>query len=614
MHPPAPNPSSASPAIPLDAVAQQLHRILNSPTFADSGRLRALLAFLVEQTMLGHGAQLKESVLATEVFGRRTDFDPRIDSIVRVQIRNLRRKLTQYYAEHGAADPLRIVLPRGGYAPEFVAAPVASASTPWWRTRRLVWISALAAVLLLSVGSWWLGFHLSQPIAGSLAVLPFTNIGGNPDSEYLADSFAEELMSTLEASPGLRVASRNSAFRFKGRMVDTRDLAHQLGVGAVLEGSFQPVGDRLRVRARLVDGRTGLSIWSGSFDEKRADTALILGSISHSVARTLGLRQPPPAPRPASAEVQDLYLRGVYLRGRHDGASREQGVRLLERAATLDPGYAPALAAFAASAASECFHAAPDRDNWARKARQSARRALAIEEANPKALYALAWVTWFYDRDWPAAEGLFRLALSQHPTHASIRNIYALALTSRGRFDEAVTEARRAREIDPATFAVSTDLGLIYYLSGRFDECDRFARSVLALDPSFEPARMLLAICRSAQNRHAEAASLLASINAAGDSTELLGRLGYVQALAGNPDAARALAARIPTRESDGGDFAGALALIHTGSGDFDQAFLWLNRAASRHETLAVFAAVDPMFAPLRRDPRFAAFRQRLGL
>ncbi|MCX6620993.1 MAG: hypothetical protein NTY38_07910 [Acidobacteria bacterium] len=475
------------------AVRGQLRRILDSHSFAESGRLRSLLSFLVEQRMLGHTDRIRESVIAVEVFARNAEFDPRIDSIVRVQVRNLRRKLEEYSSSEGQDDPVLISLPKGSYVPEFQIREARPVPVPAARKRvRLSVVTGLAAALCIAAaGAWWLGLRAAAP--------------------------APE-----ESGPS-------------------------------------------------------------------------------------GARHTP------EPETQELYLKGVYLRGRQDPESRARGIAILELAAARDPHYAPALAAFAAACANESFHSAPHRLQWAEKAKDAARRAIAVDNGSVKAYYALAWVTCFHDRDWVAAEGGFRKALSLNPQHAASHNLYALGLTTRGRFEEAIAEARRAREIDPAAYTVSTDLGLIYYLARRFVDGEKFVRSVLAMDSGFTQARMLAGICLAGQERWSEALAEIQPLSGL-DGAEVWGRLGYVLARSGDKAGALKCAARISTDENGGGDFASSLALIHAGLGDRDKAFEWLEKAADRRETAVVFAGVEPMLESLRAGPRFETLRQRLGL
>ena len=382
-------------------------------------------------------------------------------------------------------------------------------------------------------------------------------------------------------------------------------------VASVLEGEIQPYGDRMKVAARLVDGRTS-PLWSQSFDQPIGEAGTALDGIASGVSAALRVASPPARVHRPAPEVQDLYLRGVYLRAQRDAASRETGFQYLEQAATRDEAYAPAQSAVAMICAARCYHAAPHRAEWAEKARERARRALAADETDPKAHCALAWVNWIYDRDWPAAEAGFRRARQLNPSYAGAHNLYALALTTRGRFAEALAEAERARELDPTIYLVSTDLALIHYFARQFADAEKLAKSMLAVDPGFAPAHLLIADCLTGRKQYTEALHELRSLDA-GDDVEFLGRLGYLLARTGDKAAALDAARRISTVQS-GGDVYGSTALIYAGLGDSGKAFEWLNQAADHRETSVVFAGVDPFLDGLRRDPRFDDLRGKLGL
>jgi len=609
----------SAPPVALVTIHAELQRILAARTFADSQRLRALLTFLVEQSILGHADQIKESVVAVEVFEREPGFDRRTDSIVRVQVRNLRNKLADYYAEEGRTDPVRIVLPKGRYAPEFHPAKEPAREVEqrkWWQARHWHFTFLVAAVAVAAAfsWSWWITARagsISQ--LRSVAVLPFAVAEGGSDSEYLAEGFAAELTAALETRPALRLASRSSTLSLRGNRTDAREVARQLHVGSVLEGTIRLDHDRLKVSAQLVDGRSGVPMWSQSFDRDRTEAAQILDAVSHGVTAALRV-DPPAANHTPSAEVVELYLRGVYLRGQRDYESREKGRAYLEQAVAKDPAYLPPLERLALVYAGKVYHSEPNKRAWAQKARNTAQQVLAADETSVPAHLAVAWVDWIYDRDWPSAERGLRRVIELNPNYAQGHNIYALALISRGRFDEAIAESRHARQIDPTAYVVSTDLGLTYYCARRFGESEAFARSVLAVDPAYGPAHLSLGACLAAQKRYPEALRELRSKDLDQDATEVLSYTGYVQARTGNRAGALLTAKRILAQGESGGDFGTGLARIYAGLGDRDTALEWLEKAADRHETDVVFAPVEPALDTLRTSPRFEAFVERLGL
>lgn len=239
--------------IAWDEIQGQLARMLRSRLFARCVRLQRFLRFTVDRAMAGESESLKEYTLAIEVFDRPVSYDPRVDSVVRVEARRLRQKLQAYYQGAGWRDPVRIKYPQGSYAPVFE--PLPSANEEAGRTR--------------------------------VAVLPFINISPDPALDYFCDGLTEELISALSAVESLNVVARTSVFEFKGVSVDVRDLGRKLGVDAVIEGSVRRDGQRLRISVQAVEAETGYHLWSGAFDRARETSFRTQERISAIIADEL---------------------------------------------------------------------------------------------------------------------------------------------------------------------------------------------------------------------------------------------------------------------------------------------------------------------------------------
>jgi len=473
----------------------------------------------------------------------------------------------------------------------------------------------IAAGLLLAAtfGSLWLvqKAHTATP---SIAVLPFLNLSGDASNEYLADGVTDELTAVLGERPKLRVLARTSSFKFKGARENVLDIARQLGVGTILEGSIQTTGTAMKVTAQLIDGRTGFHLWARTIERDKRDAPAILEEIAQGISAAL--RAPAPAAKHAGTtpEVQELYLRGIYLRSQHDPESRQKGLELLEQAAAQDPGYAPAQGALALVYAWHFYHGAVPLSEWAEKAKTAARKALAVDESTVKAHVALGWVLWFHDHDWPRAEAAFQRAIQLNPSYAIGHNLYALSLATRGRSEEALAEVGKARELDPLTFLISTDLGLVAYCARRCDMAKDFAQSVLRISPTFPPAHLITGSCLAAEGQYPAAVKEFERTEGIGDSIEGQGRIGHAQAKAGDRSAALAAIRRIGELGAQGGETHFALAMVYSGLGDKDRAFEYLEESARRHYASTVFSGVDAAFDDLHSDPRFAAIRAQLNL
>ena len=231
-----------------EAVRKQLERVLASPGFGRNERLSRFLRFVVERHLEGRDSELKESLIAVEVFGRKPDYDPKLDSIVRSEAARLRSRLVEYYAREGSGEPLIIELPKGGYTPLFRQFEAQRDRTTQRKFRPKVALAALA-VVLAATGWWWVR-HKNAPTA--IAVLPLENLSHDPANDYFADGLTDEIIRNLSIIDGLAVRSRTSSFTFKGKPGNVRGAGRQLAVDYILEGSVLRAGQQLRINAQLV--------------------------------------------------------------------------------------------------------------------------------------------------------------------------------------------------------------------------------------------------------------------------------------------------------------------------------------------------------------------------
>jgi len=328
------------------AARSQLERVLGSPGFAGNERLSRFLRFIVERHLEGRDHELKEAVIAIEVFGRRPDYNPRHDAIVRTEAGRLRARLAEYYMGVGKDDELVIELPKGGYVPRFQQAEAAcetAAPLPVQGEHRLgtrLWlVVALAglAAALATVGWWWLQYK-SAPIA--IAVLPLENLSQDSSSDYFADGLTDELIRHLSIIDGLAVRSRTSSFTFKGKPRNVRDVGKQLGADYILEGSVLRAPQQLRINAQLVRVRDDFLLWSGKFDRELTDVFAIQEEISRNIVNSLRLQLGRGRRRyEPSLEAYDLYLRARALQ--RDLADPEKLIDQFQGAIAKDPAFAP---------------------------------------------------------------------------------------------------------------------------------------------------------------------------------------------------------------------------------------------------------------------------------
>ena len=608
-----------APAIETGLVRRHLQAILASPEFTGSTRLQSFLTFIVEETLAGRQAEIKETVVAERVFNRRAAaFDPRTDSVVRVAARALRDRLREYYQNGGAGDAVLIDVPKGSYVPVFIeqrAKGVEAGSAPrqWWKMAAAGAgiVAVLAAVAYWAVPAW------QRAVTPSIAVLPFLNLSGSPEAEYLTEGFVEELTTDLAQISGLQVVARSSAFQFQGKNPDIRTAGRQLGAATVLEGSVRTVGGRLHISAQLIKVADGFHIWSHTYEGETKDIFSIQDDLTRSIARALRLpagRQPAAARSPRDLEAYDLYLKGQYFKDRVRAEDLLKSAGFLEEAIRRDPGYAPAHAALADVYATTAYHAvAPDRDAIA-KAKAAAARALTLDDTLAEAHALLAWITFFYDWDWKNAETGLRRALELNPNSARAHDWYSQGLLAAGRFKEAVAESKKALVLDPLSYRVSSNVCVILYCAHRYDDAIRQCRQAIEINPHYFQAYTILGASLRETHRYAEAAEALGmALNEYPHYPDTVAHLAALEAALGRKDEPLRSIAELEHPPGRQPMPYYHLAFLYCLLGDKNRAFDALEKAYQEHTSDMLFLGVDPFFDSLHGDPRFRALEQRIG-
>ena len=513
------------------------------------------------------------------------------------------------------------------------------ASKPGWRWRR-PWVAVVLLVVaatLTVAGSlaWDRWAPAAAPAPDAIAVLPFTNLSGDDSYEYVSDGVTEELIATLSEVPGLRVASRSSAFALKGQSIDVREAARRLGVGTVLEGSVRRSGDRLRVTAQLVNASDGLDLWSQSFDREVRDVLAIQEEIARAIVARLrrggGELAAPPAERaagraatgrngaavgdhPADApEAYDLYLKGRYAWHKRTEEGLRAAVGHFTAATQAAPRYALAYAGLADALAVLGFYDyLPPREAFP-AARVAAERAVAIDAMLAAPHATLGYVALYHDWTFPRAEEEFRRAIALDPNYSTAHQWYANFLTSRGRFDEAIAEMRRAQELDPLSLIANAALGWVHLLAGRNDEAVAQLQRALELDRGFQLAWLWLGQAEEERGRDREAMDALRTADRlSGGSALTRTAIARAHALAGRADSARAVLAALERRAARGYLPSYEIARVRSALGDHDATLAWIARAIDERAHSSVFLRVDPAFTRLRQDARFAALVRRV--
>lgn len=596
------------------AVKQQLERILGSAGFTRNKRMSRFLRLVVQRTLEGRDSELKESVIAVEVFGRKADYDPKLDSVVRTEAGRLRARLTEYYNGEGTSDSVLIELPKGGYVPVFRERDVAQAQgrkesprkvgdapKPNQVQRWLTVATVLALSVVAAVGAWWWHYRTNQPL--TIAVLPLKNLSPDVADDYFSDGLTDEIINNLAVIDGLAVRSLTSSFAFKGKPVNVQDVARQLNVDYILEGSVLREGSRLRINTRLVRVRDDLPMWSNEFDQELTDIFAIQDDISRGIVNNLRLKFGRGRRRyEASVEAYDLYLRARAL-PIHLGIGQgyAQSVGLFEQAIAKDPSFAPAYAGLASAYATESAGGAVSAERlgiteWLPRMRAAAEKAIQLDPLLAEAYAALGMAN-ARDGQLEQSERNFRRAIELDPNLSIAHDEFAMdLLLPLGRIGEALHEERIAETADPLSPVTENTLAYILISAGRFGEA---ADHCQKLPADFPEKSQCLGRARLGQGRVDEAIQLL-------NTAPGRGYLGYAYARAGRREEAEQLVAIVPNRFDQ--------ALIYAGLGNKD-----LTLEAMGHMTrLGPFRVgrmlTFPEFTLLRGDPRVKDLRKKAGL
>jgi TolB-like protein/Flp pilus assembly protein TadD len=613
-----------------------LDKILAGRAFRGAERPGRFLRFIVEQALAGN--QLKETLLGVEVFGRSPTYDPRLDGVVRVEAVKLRSRLKEYYETEGAADPIRIDLPKGGYLPcfEALAIPPARLIAPIEKMaaeppNRARWTDWRVIVPLLAVAVMVAGYLLARrphpqpaaPDSSSIAVLPFVNLSSDKENEYFSDGLTDDLIDALTKIRGLRVVARGSAFQFKGKNPDIRAVGRQLNVAAVLEGSVQRSGDRLRITAQLSSVADGYHVWSETYDRRLADVFAVQDEISRAIVGALELRVAGnPGGRLVQSWTQDpeaytLYLQGRFHLNKWRPEGARKGIEYFAQAIAKDPGYAPAytgmadcytwLGVFGWSAARQAMP----------QARQAANHALRLDETLAAAHVSLGYVKALYDWDWRGAEREFKRALELSPGDADAHFAYSVTyLTPLGRLDEALAEIQRALALDPLSPYKITGAGMIYSDRREYDRAVEQYRKAIELEPSFYHAYDQMLGVETVRGRPSAVDGVMQAMRNAFPSVDDTSVRARRAAQQGDQAGARAMVEDWIQKcvRTDRPGKSCYAAQIYASIGEKDRAFAWLDKAYDERNPMLAYAKVMPYYDNLRADPRFAGLLQRLGL
>jgi non-specific serine/threonine protein kinase len=450
----------------------------------------------------------------------------------------------------------------------------------------------------------------------SLAVLPFTNTSGDPRTEYFSDGVTESILNSLSQLPRLRVVSRNTAFRYKGRAIDQREAARELDVRAIVTGRVSQRGSSLMVSAELVDVEADAQLWGANYKRKSQDIFAVQEDIAHEISSKLQLRLTHAERRrlakrhTESTAAYEAYLRGRYEWNRRDEPGLHKAVDFFKQAIREDPRYAMAYTGL-----SDSYHilgyynAIPSLESW-RVAKEASDKALEFDPGLAEAITSSAAVAAAFDWDWERAEELYARSKELNPNYPTTHHWFAFLMLMLGRVDEAVASMRRALELDPLSLIINTDVGWCLYYARRYDEAVEQYKRTLDIEERFAPALYSLAQVCAQMRLFDEAIAILSGLSGTGYKVEL----AYTWALAGRRDEAQQGLREVEQLAEQTNVAPCQFAKIHVGLNEHDTAFELLERAFEERSPALTYLKTEPWFDPLQSDPRLRSLADRMDL
>ena len=576
-----------------------MEKIIASRTFRSAAGQRNFLRYAVAETVQGRGHLLKEYSIGIAVFQKKESFDPRLDSIVRTEARKLRARLAKYFESEGKSDPIRIHFPIGRYVPVLSSISREVTSNPVYP-------------------------NSPHRQALRIVVLPFVNRSAEKKDEFFADGLTDELTHAFARVQGLEVVARTSAFQFKGQLIDVREIGRKLNVHAVIEGSVRRSRNRLRIIAQLADAVNGHAVWSGSYDRKLADLFAVQQELSAAITGEFGIHFSHRASLHAAdgntdhilasnPKVYEDYLRGQHFSNRYTMEDFEAAIGCFQQAIAQESRYARAYTSLAYCYVMLPFFKAILSSEFIPKIRATAAKALEIDSSAGEAHIALA-VPLIYDFNWQAAGEEFRRGLELCPSDLVGQAWYGTYLLNVGRSEEGLIAHKKVSELDPASPLAVHNYGLALYFSHRYTEAVEQFRKALTLNPAHAAAHAGLGVACIHKGSYARG---IAELELAQKLTQGLGRvradLAYAYAVSGNRDKALEILNQFLAQFKPSSFPALMIAEIYIGLADKDRAFEWLHKAVDQKD-LSVFLKSDPLYDPLRKDPRFSALLRRTNL
>jgi TolB-like protein/DNA-binding winged helix-turn-helix (wHTH) protein/Flp pilus assembly protein TadD len=499
--------------------------------------------------------------------------------------------------------------------------------TKFWRLRTLIFpaiafLCALALVVTLDVG------RLRTRILGgppqlriqSIAVLPLENLSHEPEQEYFADGITEELITSLSKIGALHVTSRTSVMRYKRTNKSLPQIARELNVDGIVEGTVQRSGDRVRVTAQLIYAPTDRHIWAERYDRELKDVLALQNEVARTIANEIKATLTPQEQKnlasvpPVNPGAYEAYLKGRYFWNKRTAEGIRKASDYFQQAIDQNPSYGRAYSGLADCNSGLAWHGFAAPKEVLPSAKTAALKAIEIDPASGEAHASLALVL-SHQRSWAAAETEFKRALELSPGYANAHHWYGDFLSVQGRHDEALVEAKRAFELDPLSPMINTWLGYRYYNARRYDEAIEQCRKILEFDPSFAAAHLLLGQAYLQKGLKTQAISELQSATIlSGESPIYLAQVGVAFAIDGKHSEAQGVIDQLRKKSGQSYVSSYGLAQIYSALGDKQRTMLSLQSAYDEGAVWLQYLQVDPVLDPVRSQPRFQDLVRQMGL
>jgi adenylate cyclase len=491
-----------------------------------------------------------------------------------------------------------------------------------------------ATIILVAVASYFLYIQFGTGKSytaknKSIVVLPFQNMSGNKDNDFFSSGMTEEITTQLAKIADLKVISRTTAMTYKNTKKTVKQIAQELGVTSVLEGSVQQYGDETRITAQLIDGNTEQHIWAEHYDHKNLNDLLTIQSdVSLRIAQELNAHLTPEEKnrieKKATNDPQayNLYLKGRFFWNIKSEASLKKGIIYFDSAISIDPNFSIAYAGKADCLNALGYSGFDSPVNTFGKAEEAARKALELDSSMAAPHASLGYINFYYNWVWNDAEYHFKKAIELDPKYDLAYDWYGFYLTARERFVEAQIQIGKAMQLDPLSSTIGTDMGWTMYYGGKEDEAIRAFQSALELNPGFTLAHFWLARTLEYKKEYKEALKqyqIADSIFRARDPNGrswvvTLAALGHVYGMSGQKAAAQKILAKLDEMSATKYVSPYAVGLVYAGMGNMDKAFEYLERALRDRSHWLVWLKLDNRWDPIRNDKRYPALIAKIGL